>query len=225
MAFLVAIDGPAGSGKSSVSKSVAQRLGFTYIDTGAIYRSLAFAAHRAAVSYDNEAALADLAAALNLNFVTNYPAQNILLDGEDITADIRTIEMSQAASKVSRHPAVRHALLGLQQELGHRAENGAVMEGRDIGTVVFPHANIKFFVTASNEVRADRRLKELVDSGIEADKDLILAEIIERDKRDQTREAAPMRIAQDAIVVDTSSMDQQGVVDLICALIKKNISE
>lgn len=221
MAFLVAIDGPAGSGKSSVSQEVAKRLDFTYIDTGAIYRAVAYAASLRGISFDDEAGLAQLAGDLKVKFEVTENGQRVMLDGQDISREIRTEAMSQGSSKVSRHQKVRDALLLLQQQLAHKAPRGAIMEGRDIGTVVFPDADLKIFVSASDEVRAKRRFDELICRGVSADQVQILGDLRERDHRDKNRAVAPLKVADNAVVVDTSTMDQASVVDYICALIRQ----
>lgn len=223
MAFIIAIDGPAGSGKSSVSREVAKKLHFTYIDTGAIYRALAFLAAKNDLSFDNEEGLALLAQKMKISFETSSVGQRVILNGVDVSQEIRSVAMSQGSSKVSRHKAVRDALLALQQNLGEKSAVGAVMEGRDIGTVVFPDADMKFFVTASNEVRASRRYHELLAQGVDADREHILAEIIERDKRDESRAVAPLKRADDAMIVDTSHMNQAAVIDYICKIVEEKI--
>jgi len=209
---IVAIDGPAGAGKSTVARELARRLGFTIVDTGAIYRAVALAAQRAGVAWDDDEALGTLldGSQFQLSFADDT---RVLLGGDDVTDAIRTPEISRGASIVSARPVVRKKLLGLQRELGRRAPRGAVLEGRDIGTVVFPDADVKFFLTASDEARAARRQSELKDKGVAIDVSEVLADQRRRDKDDSERAIAPLKPASDAIVVDTTAMDLGQVVD------------
>jgi len=209
---IVAIDGPAGAGKSTVARELARRLGFTIVDTGAIYRAVALAAQRAGVAWDDDEALGTLldGPQFQLSFADDT---RVLLGGDDVTDAIRTPEISRGASIVSARPVVRKKLLGLQRELGRRAPRGAVLEGRDIGTVVFPDADVKFFLTASDEARAARRQSELKDKGVAIDVSEVLADQRRRDKDDSERAIAPLKPASDAIVVDTTAMDLGQVVD------------
>jgi cytidylate kinase len=205
---IVAIDGPAGAGKSTVSRGLAERLGFHLLDTGALYRSVALAARRRGVGWDDDAALGVLAAALRLEF----DGGRTLLDGEDVSAEIRTPEISRGASQVAARPAVRKALLPLQRRLARAAPRGAVLEGRDIGTVVFPDAEVKFFLTASEEARARRRFDELRARGDPATFVEVLADQRRRDREDQERDVSPMRPADDAEHVDTTGLSRDEVI-------------
>jgi len=215
---VVAIDGPAGAGKSTASRMVAERLGYVLVDTGALYRGVALAAKERGVSWDDGAALGALARSLDVGFFPGEGgASRLLLGGADRSSDIRTPEISQGASKVSAHPEVRDALLGLQRKLG--ADGGVVLEGRDIGTVVFPDAEVKVFLTASPETRARRRVSDLAERGIAVDYDETLAEIRERDTRDSTRPVAPLRPADDALVLDTSDLPLSEVVERLATLV------
>lgn len=202
----VAIDGPSGAGKSTLARAAARELGFLYVDTGAIYRSLALYALRRGVEPENEAAVAGLLPEIRLE--TGYDAgglQRMLLNGEDVTGQIRTQEVSMAASKVGKHPAVRAFLLDMQREL---AENGRViMDGRDIGTVVLPQADVKIFLTASSEARARRRWLELKEKGSSKPYEEILQETLRRDGDDASRAAAPLRPAEDAVLLDTTGLN------------------
>jgi CMP/dCMP kinase len=210
---IVAIDGPAGAGKSTVARHLARRLGFSMVDTGAIYRAVALAASRAGIAWDDDAALGallDPPEKLGLSFAEG---DRVLLHGDDVTQAIRTPEISRGASVVSARPIVRQRLLGLQRELGRAARMGAVLEGRDVGTVVFPDADVKFFLTASDETRAQRRHAELAEKGLSVPLDEVLAGQRQRDRDDTERAIAPLRPAPDAVVVDTTDDDFDTVVE------------
>ena len=207
---IVAIDGPAGAGKSTVARQLARRLGFTIIDTGAIYRSVALAAQRAGISWEDDNGLARL---LDAGLGLTFRGERVLLRGEDVTEAIRTPEISRGASVVSARPVVRQKLLQLQRDLGRAAPRGAVLEGRDIGTVVFPDADVKFFLTASDDARAQRRHAELAEKGLSVPLPEVLADQRRRDKDDTERAIAPLRAAVDAVVVDTTGFDLEQVVE------------
>lgn len=217
-AHVIAIDGPAGAGKSSVSRALAERLGFFLLDTGAIYRAVAWQAIESGIPLDHGEALAELAATLDIRFL---PGRRVNLGDRDVTESIRSPEVSLAASQVSAHPAVRQALLEIQRSLARLGR--CVVEGRDIGTVVLPWAPCKFFMTASAEVRAKRRHDELVAKGIPVDYASTLAEIKERDRRDTTRATAPLVAAPDAIRIDTSDLSPEAVVDKMVAIAQKSL--
>ena len=199
--MVIAIDGPAGAGKSTVARAVAQRLGFTYLDTGAMYRCVALAL----AEHGGEPA--DVAAAMEIEL-----GERVLLDGRDVTDAIRTVAVSQASSRVSADPGVRRALVRKQQEL--LQDGDWVAEGRDIGTVVCPAAAVKVFLTASPDVRARRRAEELG-----ADFETVLAEQVERDERDARRDHSPLVAANDAVPVDTTELDLEGVLEQILMLV------
>lgn len=224
MKLIVAIDGPAGSGKSTVTHFLARRLHYAHIDTGALYRAVALRALDKKISLDNGPALGRLASQCKLGFRWSKQNKNIvLLDNIDVSKLIRTPEVSMAASKISAHPEVRAALLGLQRKLGEKG--GVVLEGRDIGTVVFPYAHVKFYLTASVESRARRRMVELEEKGTYLELAEIKRQVIKRDKGDMQRKAAPLRKADDAIEVDTTHMTIEEVVDLLEQLVKKRAKQ
>lgn len=210
--LVVTIDGPAGAGKSSVAKLLARRLGYRLLDTGAIYRSVALTAQQRGVAWSDADACAQIARELDIQFDFVGEKNHVTLAGVDATDAIRTPEVSQGASVVSAHAAVRAALLDLQRRLA--AGGGVVVEGRDTGTVVFPKAEAKFFLTANDEERARRRLGEL---GGKADFDTTLREIRERDQRDASRDVAPMVPAADAVIVDSSAQTLEQVVESLAA--------
>jgi len=217
-AAIVAIDGPVGAGKSTVAMGVARALGIRYIDTGAMYRSVAWLALRQGVDLRDERAVASIAASASIEFVPANSRQGVVVNGTDVTEAIRTPEVSEAASVVSAHPAVRHAMVALQRRMG--AEGGVVMEGRDIGTVVFPDAEVKVFLDASPEERARRRFKELVAKGVAVDYESLKKAEEERDRRDSTRAHSPLRRAPDAVVIDTTGLTVQEIVDRIVQLVR-----
>ncbi|MEM6732152.1 MAG: (d)CMP kinase, partial [Myxococcota bacterium] len=202
--LIVTIDGPAGAGKSTVARRVAQALGLRLVDTGAIYRSVAVQAERAGVGVDDAPSLARLARNLRINFELEGETNRVLLDGEDVSALIRTAEVSMNASRLSRHPEVREALLELQREFAKN--DGAVLEGRDIGTIVLPDAPLKFFLDASAEERARRRYDELVANGADCTYEDVLREVQKRDEQDRSRSIAPLRPAEDATLLDSTEM-------------------
>lgn len=210
--LIVAIDGPAGAGKSSVSKILARRLGFALVDTGAIYRCVALAARNRKIAFDDDEKLGALLDDLTIDFKVEGEDNHVFLDGKNVSAAIRSPENSIAASQVSSRPVVRAGLLELQRRLALQTKVGAILEGRDIGTVVFPDADLKFFLFADPTVRARRRFEELFEKGNEKTLDAVLKEQTERDKKDSEREAAPLKAAEDAVQLDSSSMPLSEVV-------------
>ncbi len=218
---IVAIDGPAGAGKSTVARQLARRLGFSMIDTGAIYRAVALAARRAEIPWDDDDGLRKL---LDAGLGLVFREDRVLLKGRDVTEALRTPEITRGASVVSARPVVREKLLGLQRQLGLEAPRGAVLEGRDIGTVVFPDAQVKFFLTASDEARAQRRHSELAEKGLHVPLEDVLADQRRRDKDDTERAIAPLKPAPDAIVIDTTGLDLAEVVDRSYALATARLS-
>jgi cytidylate kinase len=216
--LVVSIDGPAGAGKSTTARLLAAKLGYELLDTGAIYRVMALLARRAGVNWEDGKGVAALAEGLDLAFHLEEGKNHVLLSGADVTKEIRTPEMSDGASRVSALPEVRAALLGIQRRLG--ARGGVVVEGRDIGTVVFPDAGAKFFLTANRDERARRRVAELQAAGRTADFETTRDEMLKRDERDSTRSVAPLKQADDAIAVDSSSLTPDEVVEQMAAVVR-----
>ncbi len=209
--LLVTIDGPAGAGKTTVSRRLADALGYKYIDTGALYRAVALAAKRAGVATDDDPGLGKICAQLTLRFQrTADGATCLMMGGEDISGLIRTPEMSMMASAVSARPVVRACLLAVQKAMGR--EKAAVFEGRDMGTVVFPEAEVKFFLDADAEVRARRRYREL-GSGTTVSLDDVARDLVRRDHNDSTRAIAPLKPAKDAVVIDSTGLSIDQVVE------------
>jgi len=214
MPVTIAIDGPAGAGKSTVARRVALELDLTYIDTGAMYRAIAWKAVQQGIGADDAEALAGLAASIRLTFSSVSPAgeQKVFIEGRDVTSEIRLPEISNRTSEISALPALRRVVVAQQQELGRSAERGVVLEGRDIGSVVFPDAEVKIFLTASPEERARRRVSELTARGLNATYEEVLAHQKARDLRDSRRVDSPLLAADDAIVLDTDTMTISEVV-------------
>lgn len=212
----IAIDGPAGAGKSTIARAAAQRLSYLYVDTGALYRAIAFFMQERRLDNEAEivAALGDVE--VNLNFVEGV--QRVFLCGEDVTEKIRTPQISMLASKISAIPEVRKFLLHLQRDLAQK--NNVLMDGRDIGTVILPNADVKIFLTASPEARAQRRHKELLEKGLESRYEEVLADILKRDHDDSTRAVAPLKRAEDAILVDTSDCNLEESIELVLRVLK-----
>jgi cytidylate kinase len=216
--LVVAIDGPAGAGKSTTARLLAAKLGYDLLDTGAIYRVMALLSRRAGVAWDDGKSVASFAEGLDLKFHLEDGVNHVIVGGADVTKDIRTPEMSDGASRVSALPEVRAALLGIQRRLG--AQGGVVVEGRDIGTVVFPDAGAKFFLTANTDERARRRVAELQAAGRPADFATTRAEMLERDARDSGRAVAPLKQAPDAVPVDSSALTPDEVVAKMAAIVQ-----
>lgn len=215
--LVIAIDGPAGSGKSTVSKIIAKRLGIMYMDTGAMYRALTLKAMRQALDLGDEKTLTGLAHSTNINLSEVLGKLKVLLDGEDVTALIRTPELTNNVKYIARVPGVRKEMVRLQRAIGEKS--GAVLEGRDIGTVVFPDADFKFYLDASLEERTRRRHKELIESGQKVRIEDIKKDVFVRDESDIKRDVGALKKADDAVFVDTTNLSIDGVVDKILSYI------
>lgn len=222
MFIAIALDGPAGAGKSSIAKRAAKALDYIYVDTGALYRTIGLAATRKNVEPVASAEVENLLSGISVDLTFNDKGEQIvLLDGEDVSGLIRTPEASMMASKISAIPSVRAYLLDLQRNMAKT--HNVIMDGRDIGTVVLPDANVKIFLTASPEARATRRYKELCEKGMDVNYEDILNDVITRDYNDSHRETAPLKPADGCVMVDTTELDFEQSVEKIIAVIKENI--
>lgn len=219
--FCVAVDGPSGAGKSSVSKAVAKALGFVHIDTGAMYRALAYHALDLGVDISDKSAVEKMLSETKLSLALDGGAQRVLVNGEDVTGYIRTEKVSMAASNVSKIPAVRAFLLETQRQTAR--EMNVLMDGRDIATVVLPDADVKIFLTASAEKRAERRYKELLAKNEEVEYNNILEDVIKRDRQDMERDIAPLKPSDESVIVDTSDLSFEESVDAIIGMIKERM--
>jgi cytidylate kinase len=219
--MIIAIDGPSGAGKSTVGRALAERLGYTFVDTGAMYRALALKAIEMHVSLDAEIELAQLAASAHIDLVSG--GRGVKLDGRDVTSDIRSQEVSAAASRISAYSGVRRAMVARQRELGR--EGGIVLDGRDIGTAVFPDAEVKFYLDADPVRRAQRRHSELQERGTTVDVEQIAREIRARDHADSTRADSPLTRAEDAIYMDSTTMIPAEVIESMLAAIEAKMAE
>ena len=223
--MIIAIDGPSGAGKSTLGKMLAKKLGLLYLDTGAMYRAAALSALQQDVNLDDERAVAHVAEQALIELIGEPDNLKVVLNGQDVSADIRTLEVAQAASVVSTISEVRRIMVRHQRLLGSRDPKGCVLEGRDIGSVVFPNADYKFFLTAKPEARAQRRFAEDAAKGRVTTFEHTLAEINERDARDVAREDSPLTIAPDAIVIDSSELDLTEVFDEMLSKISEYRTE
>ncbi len=220
--YAIAIDGPSGAGKSSLARRCAEAFGFLYVDTGAIYRTVGLAAFRRGIDRKDEAAVSALLPELEIRMAYNEAGeQRMYLNGEDVSADIRLPEISICASDVSALPTVRSFLLEMQRRMAR--EHNVLMDGRDIGTVVLPDAELKIFLTASAEARALRRLKQLEEKGVASDYEEVLRDIRYRDRQDSSRAAAPLKAADDAVTVDTTEIDFEESFDLLSRIIREKL--
>ncbi|KDB49778.1 (d)CMP kinase [Glaesserella parasuis] len=210
MGIVITVDGPSGAGKGTLCHALAEKLGFDFLDSGAIYRILALAAVKQGIAFENETALAQIGRNLNVKFVPENNEIQVILDGENVGDQIRTAQAGQNASKIAVYPQVREALLQRQRDF--RSPKGLIADGRDMGTVVFPEAEIKFFLDASAEERTKRRVKQLQEKGFNANFDEILAEIKERDFRDRNRPVAPLVPAKDAMILDSTHLSIEEVI-------------
>ena len=220
----IAIDGPAGAGKSTMAKRLAKELGYYYVDTGAIYRTVAYFLDLLGVSPKDVDGVSRYIDELTVELeYDENGAQHMIMNGMDVTDDIRTPDISMKASTVSAHAVVREMLLDLQRDMAKR--NNVIMDGRDIGTVVLPRATVKFFLTASAEVRAQRRTEEMLAKGQKADYKKVLDEIIKRDYQDSHREIAPLKQAKDSVVLDTSNLNEDQVIEKMKEIIGKKLEK
>ena len=222
MSIAIAIDGPAGAGKSTIARLAAKELGFIYVDTGALYRAIGLAASRRSLTAEDKDAIIEMLTAIKVELAFNEKHEQIvLLDGEDVSGLIRTPEISMMASAVSAIPEVRAFLLDLQRDMAHT--NNVIMDGRDIGTVVLPDAKIKIFLSASPECRARRRYEELIEKGMDVKYEDILSDVVARDYADSHRDIAPLKPADDAIMVDTSGEDLETSVNKLLTIMRDRI--
>jgi cytidylate kinase len=219
--MIIAIDGPSGAGKSTLGKMLAKKKNLLYLDTGAMYRAVALAVMRKNVLFDDVKSIADIAETAKIELTGEPDAMKVLLDGDDVSVEIRYLEVAQAASVVSTISEVRRIMVEHQRIIGESSPTGCVLEGRDIGSVVFPNADVKFFLTATPEARARRRFMEDQSKGRISTYEQTLAEINERDKRDTTRVDSPLTISDDAVVIDTSELDLSEVFETMLAKINE----
>lgn len=218
----IAIDGPASAGKSTIAKILAKQLAYIYVDTGAMYRAITLAAKQAGIPYDDEAGITDLLAQTDIRFAPGEPVQRVYLNDQEVTEAIRATDITNNVSQVSAYASVRENLVQRQRQIAH-ADN-VIMDGRDIGTTVLPDAQVKIFLEASVDERAQRRYKENVAKGMDVDLETLKQEIRDRDYKDSHREISPLTQAQDAILVDTTGLDIQAVVNKITEIIQERQS-
>lgn len=225
--MIIAIDGPSGAGKSTVAKATAKELGFSCLDTGAMYRAVAWLADQDGIPFDDDPALGELARSCTIEFVHepgNPSPKGVIINGNDVTLAIRTTEIDKAVSPVSASPSVREAMVDQQRRIAR--QGNYVVEGRDIGTVVFPDAEVKVFLTASDEERAHRRVRQNADRGVGSiDYDAVLADIKRRDNYDSSRAESPLRPAEDAVMIDSSDLYIEDVIKNICGMAQREMAK
>ncbi len=219
--LVIAIDGPSGAGKSTLTRLLAQRLGYIHIDTGAMYRTLALAVSRSGLPLDDEAAVAALCGGIEIRFRRDDGGYRVIANGEDVSLAIRTPEISMLTSQISAQGGVREILLKLQHEMGR--EGGVILEGRDIGTVVFPDAEVKFFLSATPLERGQRRFLELRDKGVQATLEDTVAAVVQRDEQDAARELAPLKKAPDAVEIDSTGITIEEVLSRMEQLVRERV--
>jgi len=221
--LIIAIDGPAASGKSTTAQLLAKKLGYLYIDTGAMYRACALKAKKMGIDINDEESIRNLLDFIDIRIENDNSKNRILLDGEDVSEDIRADDISSLASAISAIPAVRYKMVELQRKMGEKGS--VILDGRDIGTFVFPDAEVKFFLTASPEIRAKRRWLELQQKGIDKDFSEVLADLVKRDNNDSQRALAPLKKAEDAIEIDTSNMTIEEQTETLYKIILSKLEE
>ncbi len=218
----IAVDGPSGSGKSSLAKTISRKLGILYLDTGALYRAIGYTVLRTVGDDFSEDQVCAMLPSLSVDLQYDSGVQHVLVNGEDVSPFIRTQSVAMAASRVSAFPQVRKFLLGLQRDIA--ARNDVIMDGRDVGTVILPDADVKIFLNAKPEVRAARRVGELTEKGEKADFETVLQEVLRRDHNDMTRAVAPLRQAEDAVLLDNSDLNEEETVQVALDLIRSKVS-
>jgi len=221
--LIIAIDGPAASGKSTTAQLLAKKLGYLYIDTGAMYRACALKAKKMGIDINDEESIRNLLDFIDIQIENDNSKNRILLDGEDVSEDIRADDISSLASAISAIPAVRYKMVELQRKMGEKGS--VILDGRDIGTFVFPDAEVKFFLTASPEIRAKRRWLELQQKGIDKNFSEVLADLVKRDNNDSQRALAPLKKAEDAIEIDTSNMTIEEQTETLYKIILSKLEE
>jgi len=221
--LIITVDGPAAAGKSTVSKILSQRISYMYLDTGALYRACAYKASECGILSDDERSLSELCEKMRVSLKRVDGDMRILVDGDDMTQKIRTEQIGFLASKISAIPAVREALLSLQRKAGEKG--GVIAEGRDMGTVVFPYADLKFFLDAEVRERVQRRYLEILERGDNADYEEIRMRLIKRDQQDMTREISPLRQTDDSILIDTTILSVEEVIEKMSGIIEKAIKK